>query len=1405
VANGPSNGHGLNGSANGHTNGHTNGSGNSNGHVNGFKQTNGHANGYTNGKANGLKLNGHSNGHANGASNAVESSSQTTMILPLSAATSASLDQRKADYASHDFGNTTMTDLAYTLAYKRTHFPERGFFIASRNEDIANVFKIGTLVTSPRPAPSSQSLPFAFVFTGQGSQWPGMCKQLFTEFDIFRNAIHEMDHVLKAIPHAPEWSLVDAILETDDPTLIHRPERSQPCCTAIQVGLVRLLESWGLMPTTTVGHSSGEIAAAFAAGHLSAAEAIVIAYYRGYCAARNTQIGAMMAVGLSEEKANQAIADAGLEGQVCVACVNSPEGVTVSGDQEPLDALLASLQAKSVFARKLKTGGQAYHSHHMAVLGPKYQAVLDQVLPTLGPSISQPSGAALMSTVTGQIKASGFDSAYWRRNLESQVRFSPAIASIHSMAEHFFIELGPHTSMGMPIEQTLAKAGAELKYAGPIKRSSDSVVTALSFAGQLWFQGFEVNWAKINNLVPAGSKTMPSIVTDLPPYKFDYGETLWNESRASIEYRQRKYPRHELLGSLVPGGNARDFIFRNVLKVDDVSWLKDHKLVDTIVFPGAGYLCMAIEAASQASDADGETTFELANVNITNALPLDEESSVELFTSLHRAPITNAATSDIWWDWTVTSHTKGQSTTHASGSIAVHADEDTLESKYSPPQDTLETTHKRVWYERFVKSGLNYGPTFESISSFQTPRLKNETFASATAPLLTTSGDQLAVYPVHPITLDALIQLAIVSTAKGVPKEMRALVPTRLSSVRMKRSTSTPEAQLNARTDRTGFGYCQANAELLDAAGQVTAQLEGFRLAPYSSTAQGEDADDARHPVLRVLWKPDVHGLGLMTAEAAQVYAQKFADEAHSPVEDTDLLKLGAMLDLFAHKDPVLRILEVGNESQELTLAVLELLKSQTDFKRLATYTTAQLDADGASLVGGVINLETGERVNKSEAVNGQYDLVLCLTKDEAMVRSLVASATNLMTANSCLLSLCPNTGDGVITSQKLETLPVSITNGQPSLVLARKPQQSPIETLLKRKSNYLIVEREKTKIGSALGDALRSVQGHWVSRVRLEDLKAAHIPRNTTVFNLCELKSPLLSVCTDEEMAKIKLITDNASSLIWMTNANTLEGENPDFALISGLSRALMLEQPSLKLFTYDIDSPDEFVTETADRLIALLTQPEKKIDYEFVQRNNVAHVSRFVPDDSVNGAFRSKQGLTTETRALKDSGDARLSVGEAGQLDSIYFIQQDPEKQVIGPEDVRIKVASVGINAKDYYVLVGRVDTPDATCQLECAGTVVEVGSAVKDFAAGDRVVAMAPSYFGTYQTLPQWSFYKLDEGESFDVAATLPLVYATAIYALQHRAQIQAGESVLIHSGAGGVGIAAIQLALQMGAEV
>lgn len=635
----------------------------------------------------------------------------------------------------------------------------RGFLVASRENDITRAFTSQILTTAASPAHGTAP-PFAFVFTGQGSQWPGMCRELFSEFSVFKNAISEMDSVLRTIPHSPSWSLKDAIMDIENPELMHTPQRSQPCCTAIQVALVQLLESWGIFPEMTVGHSSGEIAGAFAAGHISAAEAIVIAYYRGHCVSRNTQDGSMMAAGLSEGSAAEAISNLGLEENLRVACVNSPEGVTVSGDSEAIDKLLGVLQEKSAFARKLKTGGQAYHSHHMLLFGDEYQSLLDTVLPTLAPSFKLPTGlTTVMSSVTGRPKISNFTSCYWRSNLESQVRFSEAIHQINSHSKHYFIEIGPHSSLELPIKQTLAKdcvAATAVKYGAPIKRNTNALESTLSFAGNLWLNGCDINWSKVNGLQTPwkSSKSLFRVLTDLPPYRFSYENMLWTECRASTEYRHRKYPRHELLGTLMPGGNGDNKIFRNLIKVDEIDWLKDHKLEETVVFPGTGYLAAVMEAIMQATDVDrtAKPSFEFSNVNILNALVFSSEhaSQTEFFTSLQRSPITNAATSSKWWDFSISSYQDGSSLAHAKGSISISVKNIVMTSKYQAPIGCLEPSATRTWYEKLIRQGLNFGPAFQSISEFQIPRMKSSSFCSAKAPLLTVSGDVLSVYPIHP-------------------------------------------------------------------------------------------------------------------------------------------------------------------------------------------------------------------------------------------------------------------------------------------------------------------------------------------------------------------------------------------------------------------------------------------------------------------------------------------------------------------------------------------------------------------------------------------------------------------------------------------------------------------------------
>jgi len=287
-----------------------------------------------------------------------------THLLVFSANHPDSLDKMVENYRHHvKTKSPNVRDLAYTLGARREHLPHRTFCITDGLREL-EVF----------PSVKSGDPPqVVFVFTGQGAQWPQMGRQLIADFLSFREDIREMDRILAGLPHPPPWAIegianypplplfanrLDELLKSPKQSRIYESELSQPLCTALQVALVNVLRSLDVFPASVVGHSSGEIAAAYACNAITMAEAITIAYYRGFITRNHNQRGGMAAVSLGRNEVFPFVHQG-----VVVACENSPSGVTLSGDEEALESVIATLKIErpDVSVRRLRVG-MAYHS-----------------------------------------------------------------------------------------------------------------------------------------------------------------------------------------------------------------------------------------------------------------------------------------------------------------------------------------------------------------------------------------------------------------------------------------------------------------------------------------------------------------------------------------------------------------------------------------------------------------------------------------------------------------------------------------------------------------------------------------------------------------------------------------------------------------------------------------------------------------------------------------------------------------------------------------------------------------------------------------------------------------------------------------------------------------------------------
>lgn len=504
------------------------------------------------------------------------SSESRRFLLPFSAHDAESLKAniRNLSNLRHDHD---LKSLSYTLAARRTLYPSRAFVMLSSDLPPTGL-NLSDCVFAKHSASREPTL--CFVFTGQGAQWVGMGSELYEKYSAFTSSIDDQDAILARLSNGPNWRIA-GVLQDMENVSIHHPEISQTVCTALQVALVDLLASWNITPVAVVGHSSGEIAATYAAGRISVVEAILAAYFRGYAASKLEKRGKMVAVGLGVEQLTRYLE--GKESRARIAAINSSVAVTLSGESDAIDDLSRQFEEEAIFCRQLQTGGMAYHSHHMAEVGLLYERLLDNGLAELKHLIQNKVAAesplVWSSSVWPHKRSSKItiNSKYWRRNLESPVRFSEAVENLLQHDVSTFLEIGPHPALRSTLKQSFKSpnpsAKDELAILATLSRHRDSVTSLLELSGYLFLHGYPVDISQANQ-----TTKVTQTCQDLPNYAYHYGEILYHESRMSKEWRLRKHLRHDLLGARRTGDSGLHPSWRNVIVLNHVPWLRDHKV-----------------------------------------------------------------------------------------------------------------------------------------------------------------------------------------------------------------------------------------------------------------------------------------------------------------------------------------------------------------------------------------------------------------------------------------------------------------------------------------------------------------------------------------------------------------------------------------------------------------------------------------------------------------------------------------------------------------------------------------------------------------------------------------------------------------------------------------------------------
>ncbi len=708
-----------------------------------------------------------------------------------------------------------LADMCYSAGARKEHHGQRLAVMGRSHEEMRE--KLSAWLGNPEGADgvvtgnaAPKSGPITFVFTGQGPQWWGMGQQLLEREPLVRRTIERIDDKMRRLG---DWSLLEEMTRPEETSCIDETHIAQPAIFALQVALAELWKSWGIVPDKVIGHSVGEVAAAYCAGIYNLDDAVKVAFHRSRLQHTTRGQGRMVAAGISAAEARELIGSAA--DVVHISGINSPSLVTLSGDTESLAAIVEQLEQNGKFFRWLGID-YAFHTHQM-------DPIRDELLQVLADIHPRPGRIPMVSTVTGGVLlGENFDANYWWKNVRLPVLFAPGMESLIRGGSHLFVEIGPHPSLRSTIEDCLADAGQRGGVFYSLRRDTDESNELLTNLAGLYTSGVAVDWQAINH--------HSTRFVRLPRYPWTQ-EAFWNESDRSERIRLMDTI-HPLLGLPI---DAEQPTWEFALDPRLFPYVNDHKLWGSVVFPAAGYAEIGLAVAREAFP---DQPLAVEDIDIKKALFAWEDKlttvrvvlePVEKTLAIYSSTGAGMGGGDGW-------------ELHAEARLIPLASQPSEPVDLRNIRESLsEYIDHEQYYDELIAAGYGFGPSFRHIQNVW--RTGGESLAEIEVPVDLHAS--LGEYHFHPAVMDACFQAfkALQETEQRTTTDYLFL-PSAIRRVRLHQEQPPTHLWAHAKQTVADGNSLTCDIAVYDNTGRLVADILGFRVEPVEQKAGGDEIEN---------------------------------------------------------------------------------------------------------------------------------------------------------------------------------------------------------------------------------------------------------------------------------------------------------------------------------------------------------------------------------------------------------------------------------------------------------------------------------------------------------------------------------------------------------------------------------